>query len=115
MPKKSKLATPDWILKGGKKPTKKKEEKTFKIKKCPKCESDEVRVIITGEKCGGGKCNWECKKCKWTGTDIKEDEVSEDEFMEYLDKKGEILPDEKELKKDFKKTIESSGEEDFEE
>ena len=89
MPKKSKLATPDWILKGGKKPTKKKEEKTFKIKKCPKCKSDNVGVMITGEECRGGKCDWECRKCKWTGKDIIEDEVSEDEFMEYLDERGE--------------------------
>ena len=33
--------------------------------------------------------------------------------MEYLDKKGEILPNEDELKKDFKKTIESADSEDI--
>ncbi len=111
--KKSKLATPDWILKGGKKPDKKKIEKTFKIKKCPKCKSDEVKVMITGEECRGGKCNWECSKCKWAGTNIIEEELTEYEFMKYLDEKGEAIPDEDELKKDFKKTIESSDEEDL--
>ena len=111
---KSKLKTPDWILKGWKKTDKKKgKEKTFKIKECPKCKSDEVGVIITGEECRGGKCDWECRKCKWVGTNIVEKELTEDEFMKYLDEKNVELPDEEELKKDFKKTIESSNEEDF--
>ncbi len=119
MPKKSKLATPDWILKGGKKPDKKKSGpkgitlkgvKTFKIKECPKCKSDEVVIIITGKECKGGKCNWECKKCKWIGTNIIEKELTEDELMKYLDDKNVEFPDENELKKDFKKTIESADE-----
>jgi len=113
MAKKSKLKTPDWILKGGNKPSKKKEEKTFKIKECPKCKSDDVGVMITGEECKGGKCDWECRKCKWRGANIIEKELTEDEFMKYLDEKNVELPNEEELKKDFKKTIESADSEDF--
>jgi len=83
-----KLTTPDWILKGGKKPEKKKEKGIFKIRKCPKCKSDDVQVLLTGEE-GKGKGEWECKKCKWTGSDIAVSQVSEDEFMKYLDERGE--------------------------
>ena len=83
MPKKSKIQTPDWILKGGKSPKEKKKEKTFKIKKCPKCSSDKISVII------GEVGLWECKKCKWKGRVPKEEELGEEEFMEYLDKNGE--------------------------
>ncbi|MEK6830359.1 MAG: hypothetical protein AABY15_09665 [Nanoarchaeota archaeon] len=98
-----KLTTPDWILKGGKKPAKKKEKGTFNIRKCPKCGSDDVQVVLTGEEGsnedeplatssksqskGGGE--WECRKCKWVGRNIVMDEVSEEEFMKYLDEKGE--------------------------
>mgnify|MGYP001589360001 CR=1 FL=1 len=90
MPKKSKLKTPDWILKGGKKPAKKKEGKTFKIKKCPKCKSDDVGIVLSGSDSeeGGGK-EWECHKCKWIGKNILEEELTEDEFMKYLDERGE--------------------------
>lgn len=94
-----KLATPDWIKEGydspqeyakakGKSVKKKTEEKTFKIRRCPKCNSDNVNVILTGEE-GKGKGEWECKKCNWTGKNIDEEELTEDEFMIYLDKKGE--------------------------
>ena len=95
-----KLSTPDWIKqgfdskeayeksKGGKKSAKKTEGKTFKVRRCPKCKSDNVNVLLTGEE-GKGKGEWECKKCKWTGRNIDEEEVSEEEFMEYLDEKGE--------------------------
>ena len=88
--KKSKLKTPDWILKGGKKPTKKKEEKTFKIRKCPKCNGDDVGVVLSGSDSeeGGGK-EWECRKCKWMGKKVIEEELTEDEFMKYLDDRGE--------------------------
>lgn len=97
----SQMKTPDWILEGynseedynktkgssssGKS---KKEGKTFKLRRCPECNSDEVSVVLIGEE---GKSNgeWECKKCKWTGYEIKEDELTEDEFMKYLDEKGE--------------------------
>jgi ribosomal protein L37AE/L43A len=64
-----------------------KKEKTFKVRKCPKCDSDEVGVVVGREKKGA----WECKKCKWTGKDINESEFSEDEFMKYLDDKGEDI------------------------
>ncbi|MEK6913788.1 MAG: hypothetical protein AABW47_03915 [Nanoarchaeota archaeon] len=95
-----KLATPDWIkegydspqayakAKGGKSGKKKTDEKTFKLRLCPKCKSDNVAVLLTGEE-GKGKGEWECRKCKWTGKNIDEKELTEDEFMEYLDKKGE--------------------------
>lgn len=97
MAKKEKMKTPDWILegydseeeydkkKGGAK--KKKTGKTFKLRRCPECKSDEVGVIV-GEEAKG---TWECRKCKWKGTKINEDELSEDEFMKYLDEKGEAL------------------------
>ena len=106
--KKSKLATPDWILEGfdsradyekahGISSEEKKEHhgrtpragnalqgaKTFNIKLCPKCGSDDVQVVI------GDVGKWECKKCGWKGEDIEEEEVNEEEFMKYLDKKGE--------------------------
>ena len=87
MPKESKIKTPDWILKGKEKPKKKKAEKSFKIRECPKCRSDDVSVILTGEE-GKGKGEWECRKCGWKGRDIEEREVDESEFMKYLDDKG---------------------------
>ncbi len=98
---KSKLATPDWIKEGydspadwekahGKSKKKKAEGKTFKIRKCPKCKSDKVNVVLSGSDAeeGGGK-EWECQKCKWHGKNIEEEELTEDEFMKYLDEKGE--------------------------
>jgi ribosomal protein S27AE len=121
MPKKSKIQTPEWVLKGfsseeeynKKKGIKaeKKEKGVFKLRLCPKCGSDEVVIATSKER----SKEWECKKCKWVGANIKEKNVNEDEFMEYLDKKNIALPDEDELKKDFKKTIEMPDEEDFEE
>ena len=98
-----KLATPDWIKEGYDSPqayakakgkgkstsaSKKADEKTFKIRLCPKCKSDNVMVVLTGEE-GKGAKEWECKKCGWTGKNINEKELTEDEFMEYLDNKGE--------------------------
>ncbi len=96
------MKTPDWILegydskadyekaKGIKK--EKKVSKTFKIRECPKCESDEVGIILSNsdseEESNTGK-QWKCRKCGWTGKDIKEKELTEEELMEYLDKKGE--------------------------
>ncbi|MCX6746669.1 MAG: hypothetical protein NTU63_00870 [Candidatus Pacearchaeota archaeon] len=88
MTKKSKITTPDWILKGKEKSKeKKKQVKTFKIRKCPKCKSDNVNVVLTGEE-GKGTKEWECKKCKWKGKNIDEEELTEEEFMKYLDSKG---------------------------
>lgn len=95
---KSKLSTPDWIREGYDskadwekahgKTSSKKAGKTFKIRQCPKCKSDDVCVVLTGED-GKSAKNWECRKCKWVGMDIEERELSEDEFMKYLDEKGE--------------------------
>ena len=100
MTKKNKLKTPEWILEGygseeeynnknGIK-TKKKSGKTFKIRKCPECGSDEVGIVLTGEE-GHGKSDWECRKCKWTGKNIDERELNEEELMKYLDEKGEKI------------------------
>jgi len=96
-----KVQTPEWILKGydseeaynekkGIK-SKKREKKAFKIRKCPKCGSDEVGVVL-GQEEGKGTGEWECKKCGWIGKSVKEEEVSEEEFMKYLDEKGEETP-----------------------
>lgn len=99
---KGKLKTPDWILKGydseeeyskskGIK-TKEKEGKTFKIKQCPECKSNDVGIVLSGsnvEEASGTGREWECRKCKWKGRDINEKELNEDEFMEYLDAKQE--------------------------
>ena len=111
MTKKPKVKTPDWILEGfdseadyNKKMQKNESStsskqsndsstkgikkakfsaKTFKIRKCPKCGSEKVGVVI------GEVGKWECKKCDWKGKDVKEEKLSEDEFMIYLDNKGE--------------------------
>ena len=102
MTKKAKVKTPDWILEGYDSPeeynkskgikAEKKKGKTFNIKICPKCGSDEVGVVLSGsdseESSGTGK-EWECRKCGWKGKNIREKELTEEEFMEYLDKKGE--------------------------
>ena len=94
------MKTPDWILEGhdSKEADEKskgiikdkKTGKTFKIRECPKCNSDGVGVVI------GENGIWECKKCEWKGEDINEKELNEDEFMKYLDEKGEeVAQDEK--------------------
>ncbi len=97
---KGKLSTPEWVTEGfdskvdwekahGVSETKAK-GKTFKIRECPKCGSDDVGLVISGsdnEK-GGGR-EWECHKCKWHGEEINEKELTEEEFMKYLDDKGE--------------------------
>lgn len=91
-----KLSTPDWIKEGfdskedweksqGKKSSGKKAGKTFKVKVCPKCGSDQVKVVLGGEE-GKGDNGWECESCSWKGEKPKEMEMSEDEFMAYLDK-----------------------------
>lgn len=100
MVKKAKVQTPDWILEGYDSPAEynkskgikkeKKSGKTIKIKECPKCKSDDVGIVLSGSASdtGGGK-EWECRKCKWKGKDIIEKDLTEDEFMKYLDAKGE--------------------------
>ena len=92
-----KLATPDWIREGfdskeayeKKKGIKGKKEKgkTFKLRRCPKCKSDKVAVVLTGEE-GKGTGEWECKNCGWKGRDVKEEELTEEQFMKYLDEQG---------------------------
>lgn len=67
---------------------KKKNKKAFKIRECPKCRSNDVAVVLGGKEEKGSN-GWECKKCKWKGKDIIEKELNEDEFMKYLDDKGE--------------------------
>ena len=89
------MKTPDWILEGHDSKAdwekakgiinKKKKEKTFKVRRCPKCNSDDVGVVVGKERKG----EWECKKCGWVGSDVKEEEFSEEDFMKYLDEKGE--------------------------
>lgn len=79
------MKTPDWILEGKEKPKEKKKGKTFKVRRCGKCNSDAVEVVVGKERKG----EWQCKKCGWVGSDIKEEEFSEEEFMKYLDEKGE--------------------------
>jgi hypothetical protein len=92
------MKTPDWIIQGfdskadwekkqGIK-SKKKKGKTFKVRECPKCKSRDVGVVIGGGE-GKGSDGWQCNKCKWKGHDIKEKELTEDEFMKYLDESGE--------------------------
>ena len=98
MKKKSKLSTPTWIIEGYDSPEeyekakgvkeKKKEGKTFKVRKCPKCKSYNIGVQLIGEE-GKSAKNWECRECKWVGKDVIIEELTEDEFMKYLDEKGE--------------------------
>jgi ribosomal protein L37AE/L43A len=90
---KGKLSTPDWIKEGFDSEAdynkakgidkQKKSGKTFKIRECPKCGSDGVAVVI------GEVGMWECKKCRWKGVGVVEKELTENEFMKYLDEKGE--------------------------
>ncbi|NCO04694.1 MAG: hypothetical protein GW939_00940 [Candidatus Magasanikbacteria bacterium] len=100
--KKTKLATPEWILEGYDSPAdynkakgldkKKKVGKTFKIKICPECGSDNVGLVLSNidseEESNTGR-EWECRKCKWKGFDVEVKELTEDEMMKYLDDKGE--------------------------
>jgi Zn ribbon nucleic-acid-binding protein len=95
MIKKSKLSTPEWILKGydslesyekTKIKSSKKNEKKYKIRKCPECKSGNVVVMIGEENIG----KWKCKNCNWKGKNILIEELNEDEFLNYLDKKGEL-------------------------
>src|SRR3989344_4745849 len=75
-----------WILQGKEKPKEKKKGKTFKVKTCPKCGSDQVGIIVGGEE-GQGVLGWECKKCKWKGKQPSEKEVAEEEFLKMGDGK----------------------------
>ncbi len=85
MPKKSKIQTPDWILKGKEKPKAKIKSKVYKVRKCPKCKSAEIGVVLGIEE-GRGKGEWECRRCKWKGVEIINEEVGEEEFLKIFDK-----------------------------
>lgn len=63
-------------------------KKKFKIRECPECHSDEVKVVV-GHSEGEEAKEWECKKCGWKGTNIVKKELSEEELLKYLDEKGE--------------------------
>jgi ribosomal protein L37AE/L43A len=106
---KNKLSTPAWIIEGydseadynKKKGIKiekkahcsvspklqnegaKKSDKIFKVRECPECGSDDVGIAM------GEIGVWKCNKCDYKGKDIQEKELTEDEFMKYLDEKGE--------------------------
>ncbi|MCL5730221.1 MAG: hypothetical protein M1165_01480 [Candidatus Pacearchaeota archaeon] len=97
-----KLSTPEWIREGfdskeeyekknqrfrTSKNNKKEKGKTFKLRRCPKCGSDNVAVVL-GEEEGKNRGEWECRKCGWKGQNVNEEELSEEEFMKYLDTKG---------------------------
>jgi Zn ribbon nucleic-acid-binding protein len=69
----------------GKKPAK---EKTFKVKLCPKCKSDEITVVI-----GGQMGMWECRGCGFRGPSFPEKEMTEEEYFDYLDKKDIEMPE----------------------
>ncbi len=105
MAKAPKLSTPAWILEGydspaeyekahagkagGKtkeKSSSKKSGKTYTIKVCPKCGSDEVGVVLKGEE-GKKADEWECRSCGWKGKNIDEKELNEDEFLELMERK----------------------------
>ncbi len=97
MAKKSKLSTPDWIREGydskagwekAKGIKREKKGKSFSIKVCPKCGSREIGVVLGGAE-GKGSKGWECKKCGWKGKEAGKLELSEEEFMKYLDEKEE--------------------------
>ena len=115
MAKKNKLSTPEWILGGydseadynkakGISSNKKKGRssvhpkaqssgaKTFKIRECPKCNSDDVGIVLSEsdseESSNTGK-EWECHKCKWKGSDVVKKELTEAELMKHMDEKGE--------------------------
>ena len=97
--KKSKVQTPDWILEGydskeayekakGIK-SEKKQKKAYKIKICPKCKSNNVGIVLSGndyeEESNTGR-EWECRKCKWRGKDIVEKGLTDAEFINHLEK-----------------------------
>jgi len=96
--KKKKLATPEWILEGydskedydrakGVEGKKKKSGRVFKIRKCPECDSEKVGLVLSGSDAEeGGGTDWECHECGWSGNSVKEEELNEDEFMEYMDR-----------------------------
>ncbi len=87
-----KLSTPDWIREGfdskadwekahhAGTDNKSKKGKMFKVRKCPKCGSTNVSVVLVGEE-GKKADKWQCEKCKWVGRDIEIEEIPEEEFL----------------------------------
>ena len=67
-----------------------KKGNTFTLRECPKCGGNDMEVVLGGSE-GKGSKGWQCRKCKWNGTNVEEKELTEDEFMKYLDKKGESV------------------------
>jgi hypothetical protein len=96
------------------KPKKTVKEKTFKVRFCPKCKSDDVCILI-----GGEFGMWECKSCKFQGKNFQVKELNEEEYFDYLDKKGVEMPElgepetveEKKSHKDMLKEKMKKGEE----
>jgi len=75
------------ILKGKnyKMPRKKTKPKKYIIRTCPKCKSDDVGLAI-----GGQIGMWECRKCGMKAASFAEKEMTEEEFLEYQEKKGDL-------------------------
>ena len=96
MPK-NKLSTPEWVLQGydspaeyeksQKKSGKKKTGKTFKIRKCPKCGSFDVEIVLTGNE-NKKADSWKCQKCRWKGKDVGLKEMDEEEFIKCTEEKN---------------------------
>jgi len=92
MPKKSKLSTPDWIKEGYSSKAdyekakgidkKKSEGKTFTVRECPKCKSNDIGVVI-----GGTIGMWECRKCGFKSPSFLTMELGEDDFLKYMGEK----------------------------
>ena len=96
------MKTPEWILEGYDSKadwekvkgivSEKKIGKNFKVRECPKCKGDDIAIVLSGsdseESTNTGRV-WECRECKWKGSKINERELTEEEFMKYLDEKGE--------------------------
>jgi ribosomal protein L37AE/L43A len=92
------MKTPDWILEGYDSKTEyekakgikneRKKGKIYNLKVCPKCGSDKVKILVGGKE-GKGIKGWKCEGCGWKGHEVDIKELDEEEFMKYLDEKGE--------------------------
>lgn len=98
MAKGKKIQTPDWVLEGYNskkeyeeakgKSDGKKESGEFKVKVCPSCGGFNVFVLLNGKE-GRSAKNWECKDCKWNGSDIGVKWMDEESFFKYIEERGE--------------------------
>lgn len=60
-------------------------KKKYKLKKCPKCGSNSVSVVI------GEIGLWQCMSCTWDGENIETVKVTEKEYLIFSEQKnGEI-------------------------